>query len=136
VLLTATVARNLRPDAFSLQDCISCLVSDLDPGLLAGADAMAKPVPCGTSPELHQLEHTRSSPSHLCRFYWHELMLWPDQFPAGGVTVAVSDLDTLVPIDLILVRNGRRSEPLGRRVAQPQSTGAPSTVEFECRATT
>jgi hypothetical protein len=62
-------------------------------------------------------------------------MLWPDQFPAGGVTVAVSDLDTLVPIDLILVRNGRSSESCGRRVAQPQSTGAPSTVGFETRAT-
>lgn len=32
---------------------ISCFVSDLDAGLLAGADAMAKPVPYGTSPELH-----------------------------------------------------------------------------------
>ena len=38
-----------------------------------------------------------------CRFYWHELMLWPKDIPEHAV-VALSANDDLVPAELVQVR--------------------------------
>lgn len=40
----------------------------------------------------------------VCRFFWHELMLWPEDMKRRAALVVLSGRDTLVPLRLIQAR--------------------------------
>ncbi len=40
----------------------------------------------------------------VCRFFWHELMLWPEDMKRCAALLVLSGRDTLVPLRLIQAR--------------------------------